>query len=192
MTRPTASLLAALSLACAAAAAPAAENVDHPAYLSWAKHPVGTTIVMRSETASKTRTLTTTTTSTLTGLKPDKAIIEVAKVSDATDGLIKSPVETREQFRIFPLFGKTKKEDIGKPVGAIAQGEETLTLAGREFKAVWFDTKGKGEGGLEWTTRTWMSDEVPDRLLKSVTNMPGAGTTVTVQLMEFDVPAAKK
>ena len=170
----------------------AAENVDHPAYLSWARHPVGTTIVVRSQTESKARILTTTTTSILKEIKPEKVILEILKVSDATEGLIKSPPERLEQYRLFPLLGKTKKEDVGKPTGAIAQGEEVLKVDGKDYKSVWFDTKGKGEGGMVWTSRIWMSDDVPGRLLKSVTNFPTAGTTVTVELLELQTPEPAK
>lgn len=185
----TRSRLAPIALACLLAPPAAAEEVDHPAYLSWSRHPVGTAIVMRSRSTSPARTLTTTTTTTLHELKPDEAVLRVVRESDATEGLIRSPVETRRLFRRFPLFGAAKKEDVGRPVGAIDRGEETIAVAGREYRAVWFDTKGKGDGGLEWTTRTWMSDEVPDRLLKSVTRFPAADTTVTVEMIDLRPPA---
>lgn len=187
MRRPLAPAITALVAAVALAPA-AAEEVDHPAYTSWAKHPIGTSITMRSSTASANSTLTTTTTTKLVALKPDVATLESVKVSDATGTTVVGRPEIYEQRRPFPLFGGVKKEDIGKPSGAGAKGEETLTLAGREFKAVWYDARSKGDGGLDLTTRTWLSDEVPGRLLKSVTQIPKAGTTITVELTEFRTP----
>ena len=43
------------------------------------------------------------------------------------------------------LFPGVKKEQIGKPTKALAQGEETLKLAGREIKTFWYDTKDRGD-----------------------------------------------
>lgn len=136
MSRP---LVSALALALAAATA-AAEEVDHPAYTSWSRVPAGTRIVTRSRTASKGSVLTTTTTTTLKAVLPDLARLEVQRVSDATGSVIESPPEEYLLRRPFPLFGGAKKEDVGKPVGSVARGEETLKVGDREFKAVWYDT----------------------------------------------------
>jgi hypothetical protein len=170
------------------AAAATAEEVDHPAYLSWARLPMGTSVTLRSVTEAKGNTITTTTTTTLKQLDPDKAVLEIHKVSDATGKRVVSAPETYEQRRKFPLFPGVKKEDIGKPLKALDQGEESLNLAGKEYKAVWFDTKTRGDGGLTWHTRTWMSDDIPGRLLKSITRIPQASTTITVELTELKIP----
>lgn len=189
MTR-LAAILPVLILAAAPPPAAAAEEVDHPSYVSWARSPVGTRIVMRSRTESGANVLTTTTTTTLRAVLPDLAWLEVQRVSDATGSVIESPPEEHLLRRPFPLFGGTKKEDVGKPVGAIARGEEALKVGDREFKAVWYDTKGVGDGGLKLTTRTWICDDAPGRLLKSVTRIPAAGTTITVEMIELVVPEA--
>lgn len=189
MTR-LAAILPVLILAAAPPPAAAAEEVDHPSYVSWARSPVGTRIVMRSRTESGANVLTTTTTTTLRAVLPDLARLEVQRVSDATGSVIESPPEEYLLRRPFPLFGATKKEDVGKPVGAIARGEEALKVGDREFKAVWYDTQGVGDGGLKLTTRTWICDDAPGRLLKSVTRIPAAGATVTVEMIELAVPEA--
>ncbi len=166
----------------------AAEEVDHPAYTSWARVPAGTRIVMRSRTESKASVLTTTTTTTLRAVLPDLARLEVRRVSDATGSVIESAPEEYLLRRPFPLFGGVKKEDVGKPPGAIARGEETLKVGDREFQAAWYDTNGVGDGGLKLTTRTWLCNDVPGRLLKSVVRIPDADTTVTVEMSELTVP----
>ena len=159
-----------------------AEDVDHPSYTSWADQPVGTVIKLRSATNSNGHVLTTTTTTTLQELLPDKAVFAVQRVSDATGTLVESAPERYELIRKFPLFPGVKRENIGKPTGASAFGEETLELAGRTIPAVWFETKAKGDGGVDLFTRTWMADNVPGRLVKSVTRIPQARTVVTVEL----------
>jgi hypothetical protein len=182
--RTTVAALAAL----AALASPAtAEEVEHPAYKSWARHPIGTYVTIRSVTTSLGSALTTTTTYKLLELKADKAVLQVRKVSDATGTTVESPTSSYDQQRMFPLFPGVKKEDVGKPANASMQGEETLKLAGREIKTVWYDTKGRGDAG-ETLTRTWLSEEVPGRLVKAVTRIPKASTVVTLELTEFKTP----
>ena len=183
-----------LALAALTLVAPAglvhADEVDHPAYLSWAKQPAGTRITLRSLTDSNGHVLTTTTTTTLKQYKPDRAVFEVQRVSDATGKEVVSNPEPYQLVRRFPLFPGVQRADIGKPTGAIAQGEEDLQLAGHDFHAVWFDTQTKGDGGLDVFTRTWMSDDAPGRLVKSVTRIPQARTVVTVELVDWTQPAA--
>lgn len=179
--------LAAFAVFACLAPSARAEEVEHPAYKSWARHPVGTTISTRSVTESPAGKLTTTTTYKLLALKSDKAVLEIRRVSDATGSLEGGPPQIYEQPRMFPLLPGVKKEQIGKPSNAQAQGEETVTLVGREIKAVWYDSKARGEAG-ETSTRTWMSDDIPNRLVKAVTKIPKASTTVTVELVEFKTP----
>ncbi|WP_435011322.1 hypothetical protein P12x_002629 [Tundrisphaera lichenicola] len=180
--------IAATAILAAIASACPAEDVDHPAYLSWAGHPIGTSVTLRTRTASKGRLLTTTITTTLKELKPDVAILESRKVSDATGTTVENAPEIVRINRKFPLLPGVKKEDIGKPRGASNQGEETIKVGEKEFKSVWFDSKSKGDGNLDLLTRTWMSDELPGRLVKSVTEIPTAETTVTTELIEFKAP----
>lgn len=164
-----------------------AEDVEHPAYLSWARHPVGTTITMKSVTTSKGAPIETTTRTTLVALTPKSAVLEIKVVSNATGQVDEARPQRYEQKRMFPLFPGVKKEDVGKPSNAIARGEETLSLAGKEYKAQWFDSKGRTEAG-ETFLRTWMSDEVPGRLLKSVIRVPATKLTTTDELVEVKAP----
>src|SRR5262245_45260490 len=105
-------------LACLALSAQA-EEVEHPAYKSWARHPIGTTISTRSVTESPGGKLTTTTTYTLKALKADKAVLEIRRVSDATGSLQGGPPVLHEQQRMFPVLPGVKKEQIGKPSNAL-------------------------------------------------------------------------
>src|SRR5262245_16096448 len=165
-----ASLLALLAVASLAGVAPA-EEVEHPAYASWARHPVGTTVATRSVSVTPTAKLTTTTSYKLVALEADKAVLETRRVSDATGTLVEGRPDRFEQRRMFPLLPGVKREQIGKPANALAQGEETLNLVGREIKTVWYDTKSRGESG-DILTRTWLSDDVPNRVVKAVTRIP--------------------
>lgn len=165
----------------------AAAEVEHPAFRSWARHPIGTTIAVRSVTESPASRLTTTTTTKLLEIKPDGAVLETQVTSDATGKLVTNQPDRLEQRKMFPVLPGVKPENIGKPSKALAQGEETLKIAGREFRTVWYDTKEKGDAG-DTFTRTWLSDDAPGRLVKAVTRIPKASTTVTLELTRFDRP----
>ncbi len=179
--------LSAAVLASGALAGVAVEEVEHPAYKSWARHPAGTSVTLKSVTTTQGVTIVTTKKTTLVKLTDEGAVLETVMTSDATGKEVESPPQTYVQRRMFPMFAGVKKEDIGKPPGSSTRGEETVKLAGKEFKATWFDSKGRVESG-ETFTRTWMSDEVPGRLLKAVTKVPDADNMTTVELIEVKAP----
>lgn len=185
--KPPAAPLAALALLACLAPPAFSEEVEHPAYKSWARHPIGTAVAVRSVSVNPRSRLTTTTTYKLLALKPDAAVLETRRVSDATGKVVEGLPDKYEQRRMFPLLDGVKREQIGTPTGAIDKGEETLTLAGRDFKTRWYDTRSRGDAG-ETFTRLWMSDDVPGRLVKSVTKIPRADTTVTLELVGFKTP----
>jgi hypothetical protein len=128
-----------------------------------------------------------TTTRKLVELTPDKAVIESIVVSDITGQRVANPPQTSEIRRAFFLVAGVKPEDVGKPEKAIAHGEDPLQLAGRVFKAQWFDVKGRTESG-ESLVRIWMSDEAPGKLLRSVTRFSDADKVTTVELAELKTP----
>lgn len=164
-----------------------AEEVEHPIYRSWAKHPIGTTITLRSVTISGGHTIVTTNRTRLVKLTASAAELETTMTSDGTGKVVESPPQTYSQRRMFPLFAGMTKDDIGKPPKTSKNGEETLKLVGKEIKTRWFDSTGQTEVGKS-STRTWMSDDVPGKLVKAVTQVPAAKNSTTVELIEFMIP----
>lgn len=170
----------------------AAEEVEHPIYRSWAKYPVGTSITTKSVTKGVTRegveaTITTTVKTTLAQVDDQKIVLEKLATSDATGVMTDSPVQTYEQRRMFPLLPGIKAEDVGKPLKASKNGEETIKVLGKEIKAVWFDSSYRGDAG-EVFTRTWMNDDYPGRMVKSSTKVPGGKSSTEIEVIEFKVP----
>jgi hypothetical protein len=184
MTRALIPAFAALLVATATAPA---EEVESPIYRSWAKHEVGTVVKYRSVTSSKGRDVESIIAYRLTARDDKKVVVEMVVTSDATGKKVESDPQSFTTRRMFPLLPGVKKEDIGKPRGATESGEETVELAGKAYKAQWYGSKGRTEAG-ESLTRTWMSDEVPGKLLKSVTDVPAADKKTTVELIEIQAP----
>src|SRR5262249_7444475 len=106
-----------IALACSLTLTPVApaEEVEHPAFKSWARHPIGTSVTTRTVTTSLGRTITTTTTYKLLEVRADKAVLETRTVSDATGTTVEGLPSKYDQQRMFPVFPGVKKEDIGKP-----------------------------------------------------------------------------
>lgn len=186
-TLVVAAVLLALLAASAVAPGASAESIDSPIYLSWARHKVGTTITHVSVTEARGQKIRTTTAYKLLELTDAKAVIETIVVSDATGAEVEQSPTTAQIKREFFLLPGVKKEDIGKPQGVLKEGEETLSVAGGKYKAHWYNTKGRTEVG-ETFTRTWFSDEVPQKILESVTRVPAGGLTTTLELTEIKKP----
>lgn len=172
--------------------APPGESVENPQYASWAKFPPGTLIVQRttSETEGVEGKTVTTLTTKLIEVAPEFVKLESQSSSRRFDGHEETnPPGTFKVPRLLVLPTGMKKEDFGKPAGAKEQGEEAVAVAGREYKARWYTGKDRNEGG-EVSVKTWVSDEVPGTLLKSVSRTTGVKKLVTIELVEFKVPGA--
>ena len=150
-------------------------QVEHPLYRSWAAHPVGTELVFKSKQTFKKRTKELEIRHKLVELTPDKAVVSRLEFDPEVNTRPQSMDDTIR--RNFPLLPGVNPEDVGKPRDAIAQGEEVVTIGDQEFKTVWFDTKGRTEGGHESITRTWMCDDVPGRLVRA---------RITVAALQFE------
>ncbi len=113
--------------------------------------------------------------------------MEVSRIGTASGD--DAPVEPQEftHNRMFPVPAGGRPEDIGKPKDPLAQGEETLTVAGKEYCAIWFDQKQRTEAG-ESIVRTWICDNVPGRLLMSKTQTPAVDKVATLELVEIRQP----
>jgi len=189
MVRLAPALTAALALLATLALAPdaGAEEVINPIYKSWAGHKPGTTITMKTTTPTAQGRIEVTVRYKLIKLEPSKAVIESVTTSDTSGKAVESPPERFEIRRMFPLLPGVKKEQVGKPSGAVAKGEETITLVGKEYKAQWYDTKGRTEAG-ESIARTWMAEDFPGMVLKEVTRVPSTNKVTTRELVEFKAP----
>jgi hypothetical protein len=179
-----------------AEAAPAAEptesreQVENPQYASWAKSPAGTVAVhktvVRGEGSDAATVMTTT--YTLLDVTPDQAVVQMQVSTKRYDGFEAN--DRPEKFthpKSLLLPPGVKKDRAGKPAGVTEEGEESISVAGKEYKAKWYKGKDRNEGG-EMFTQMWSSAEVPGELLKSVTRTPAIGKTTTIELVEIRMP----
>jgi hypothetical protein len=170
-----------------AMAAPAAaqEMIDNPQYQEWAKWREGAFVTMRSESSSDgTVQAVMTHTQKLKKLTAEKAVIEITGVTEAAGQTIKSPPMTLEipakgpKFNVNPTDTKDPEaKDV--PKYKETKGKETLTVKGKQVECEWVQVEV--EGGF--TTKTWYSEQVPGRIVKSESR--AMGNVNVVQLTDF-------
>jgi hypothetical protein len=174
-----------VAMVCLSGSTALGQTVEAPIYTSWARFPVGTTITLRTTYESSDGKKDESTTTQRLVSKGEKEVV-VEQVRPADDG--EEITQTFKHRRLFPLLGGMKPEDVGKPRDALAQGEETLQIAGKSFKTIWHDQRSQTEAGPA-ITRSWIADDVPGRLLKAVTRLEkGTTATTTIVLVEIETP----
>ncbi|MDX2037114.1 MAG: hypothetical protein SFX72_10715 [Isosphaeraceae bacterium] len=171
------------------AAVPArGESVEDPTYRSWAKVVPGTLVTVRTTAETAGGSFLTETHSKLISIDDKRAVVETWTEQKSPHGEITKNAPSEQTIkRMFPLFPGVKKEEIGRPSGAMKKGREKLTIAGREFDAEWYETKGTTEAGPSYT-RTWISEDVPGLVLKAETTVPAAKKTTKIELIAIEKP----
>src|SRR5262245_2457645 len=170
----------------------AREQVENPQYASWAAFKPGTKVVLRSVTATAGNPAVTTTTKTyrLVELTAEHAVVDVAVRTKRYDGAaFDNPPEKFTFPRLMPLPPGVAKADFGKPVGAQARGEESVTIGDKSYAATWHEGKDRNEAG-EVFVKVWTSTAAPGGLIRSVTRIPAVGKTTTIELVEVVLPPA--
>jgi hypothetical protein len=166
------------------------EKIENPQYKSWAGFKPGTTVVHRTVTKATGNDGETVTTSTykLVELTADKAIVEVQNSTRRYDGHeVNNPPEKFTHRKDLLLPPGVKTEGAGKPAGVTAEGEQTVRVGGKEYKAKWYKGKDRNEAG-EMLTQVWSCPDVPGGLVRSVTDTPAIGKTTTTELVEIRAP----
>jgi hypothetical protein len=156
----------------------AQDKVDNPDYMHWTQFKVGSFSQTRATNVIAGEKGETIVTVTLKELTPEKAIVEV-KTVDAAAG--RKAAETTRQVGFPAKIEKAKlrvepkekgKLPDGREVLDIKQGAEELEVAGQKIKTNWTETKIKHES-LIITEKTWTSDDIPDRTVKTVSTTEG-------------------
>ena len=172
------------------AAAAAQEKVDNPEFANWSKHKKGTAVTLKVTTDFGGMNTESRFTTTLVDVQPDKVVLETTGVSTVNGMEIKAPSMKRDVPKEVILPASVKKEDYTaqKPPGTFEQGEETVKVAGGEFKAKWYKTKSSAAGN-EVESKSWMSDDVPGRVVKLESATKGAAAIKTkMELVEVKKP----
>ena len=163
------------------------EEVENPQYTNWSKFPVGTSVTTRNIVSNAGKSVTTTTTTKLISKTENSLILSTVISSDATGMLITNDPWEKTIKRMFPLLPGVDKTKIGRPQGAMATGMETIEILGKKYNAEWYETKAQTEAGPS-LTRTWISMDVPNMILKSETEVKVADKKGKIEITEIKIP----
>lgn len=165
----------------------AQEKVENPIYQTWAKFKPGTSITYQMDTSFGTQSTSSKQVQTLKSVSDEKVVVEMQSVVEAAGQSIKTPPIPVEhlaqvpQGQIDPKFAPK-----GKPGLETRKGTETIKVADKSLKCEWIEAKGNTPQG-EVETKTWFSDEVPGRLVKSVTSIKASNSVTEMTLVEFEI-----
>lgn len=154
-----------------------AAKVVNPEFTAWSAFPKGTAVVIAQSgegsgtTDQSPKKWKGTVTHTLIETTADKVVVEIVtteRLDDAKERTV-SRKETHPRL-IAALPGR-----VPIPTRTTTESEETITVAGTEYKAKKVQVKETNidaEGSV-YTETTWLSDEVPGRLLQQESSQTG-------------------
>lgn len=179
--------LLASALCLVVVSAASAEPVDNPAFKSWSKFKPGTQISMKTESEFNKMKSEIVIVTKLVEVGADKCVVEVETITKINGMEFKAPAMKQDVPKTFdvpkPKDGKDPK--IETPDVKKEEGKETLKIGGVEVKTTWmkYTTKTK-DGNHEG--QTWLSDDVPGGLVKSVSKAGDVSTKT--ELIEIKKP----
>ena len=143
----------------------------------WGSFKVGSYVVMQNTTEAAGRKMVMQIKTTLNALTADKATVEME--TTVMGQTTKSTVD-------FPLVASTATPaptgTASTPQAEVKTSEETITVAGKSLKCK-VTTASSEANGMKSESKTWMSEEVPGFVVKSVVKTTGAASSETTSEM---------
>lgn len=182
-------LILAACLVSVAAASARADTIENPTYKTWANQKVGTVVTLSIVTEFGTTKSDSTLTYTLTALTAEAATIETVTAVKTAGMEFKTPPQKVEVKKLVEVPAGRGKDHFDKPEGLIAQGTDTVKIDGVEYKTKWTTTKTNANG-TEMEAKVWMTDDVPNMLVKleSKATIMGMASTTTMTLLSVKRP----
>jgi hypothetical protein len=161
----------------------AGPKAESAVYRRWANFKPGTVVEYRETTDQPGQPLSEMITLyRIKEVADERVTVEVTVTFVEADGKLSPnpPQDHRHHRWVAGGTGDKPANTEGLPPGTTGPEEVKVTAAGREFAAQLYQSKGQVEAGPT-ATQTYLSDEVPGGLLKSVTTViPTKRVTTTV------------
>lgn len=152
----------------AKSAAAETKVAKHP----WGSFKVGSYVVTKNVTEAAGQKMTMEIKTTLTALTADKATVEMATT------MMGNTTKTTTDLPITAAAAPVPTSTVSTPQAEIKTSEETITVAGKSVKCKVTSTTSD-MNGMKSEVKTWMSDEVPGFLVKTVIKSTGAANSET-------------
>jgi len=150
---------------------------------AWGSFKVGSYVTYKTTVSAQVMGHSTDTTTqvkqTLADLTADKAVIDIETTAMGTTSKTRTEV---------PLTGSAPAGGAGSasvPNASASTGSETITVAGKSLDCKTYEAE-TDTAGTKVKTKTWMSDQVPGFLVKSVATSTGTmSSTTTMEVVDF-------
>lgn len=183
MTRCCLFIALATGLAVAQAPKPTGKMLDNPLYKHWKQFKPGTSVTLESVSKVAGTENKSEMTYTLIEVKEDKAVVEMKTTTFAAGQKFAQPGIKQDVAAKIPEYKTDAAEQ--KVDHKTTNGEETIDVGGKKVACKWTQVVMK-QNGMNTTTKTWTSDDVPGMTAKSETTMSGQmamKTTMVVKSM---------
>lgn len=163
-----------------------AETAENPTYRNWSKFKPKTSVkykntnktkVMGNEITSESEVIMT-----LIEVSDNKVVIEYSTVTKINGQEFKAPPTKQEYPKTIALKAGQTRESVRKPDSVFEEGKETIKVTAGEYDTKWHKSRVEDR-----VLQSWVSDNVPGSLVKSVTTSDKTGTNV-MELVEVKKP----
>lgn len=161
------------AVSCLAVGASLARAENNPAYDSWAKHGVGSSVKIKGTTEAAGQKTEMEVTQTLTEKTDEKVVIEVKNTMIMMGNKMDTPATKLEIPAKSPAGQGTPSEEAKKAGFEVKESEEKVTVAGKEYAAKVIESTGK-QNGMDIVAKVWTSTDMPGLMLKTVSTTSGA------------------
>jgi hypothetical protein len=175
-----------------------ASEEDNPVYQDWSQFKPGSSVVYKASTETMGMTTEVEMTYTLQEVTSEKVILELKTVTDAAGVKVESPAETMEipaKGEGDEMFGDVGDMDVDVyDVVAngtrVSESTEKIEIKGTELEVQQIKVE-TDEAGSKVTATVWYSDEVPGRMVKSLTEVEGV-VPVKSEMVVIDYKTIKE
>jgi hypothetical protein len=170
MRRSLSLLVSLVSLALISSAR--ADQVDNPAYKSWASQKPGTSISLSTSTTANSQTVKMETKTTLSAVADDKVTVSIDSTMDMNGQKMPIPTQSRDLKKTIDTNATQSPMDITPDILAKAS-EESVTVPAGTFKAKVIDINFSQQGA-NFKGKMWFTNDVPGGIVKSEITSDGA------------------
>jgi len=167
----------------------AGEMIDNPQYEHWSQFKPGTYVVTRSKQVAAGQTTETEVKTELKSVSKEKVVLEMTSVTKMQGQEIAMPPQTFEHPAKYekPELPEGEAEDAETEKPKTKEGEEKIEVAGKKMDTKWYEVVSDNEG-FKTHSKSWMSEDMPGQVVKSVTEMVGEmPMNVETRVIEFKV-----
>lgn len=154
------------------------KKIENPIYAAWAKFKVGAWVRHVSTTEAAGQTTKQTITQKLVELTEAKAVVEMVMSMEVAGQKMDMPASRTEHEKMMDEYKPTAMPEGQKPT--VKEGEEKLTVAGKELACKTVESSGEASGTKYWS-KIWTCADVPGGQVQMETKSEAVGMNMVMK-----------